>query len=799
MLVEPLEERQLLSLGDPVGAFDAAPAPTGVDLLAGSDTGVSSTDNLTRLDNSGTASRLQFGVSGTAAGATVTIYADGTAVGSATASGTTTTVITNGARDLADGSHSITARQMVPGSTESPDSPALSITVDTLAPAYPTAPDLQAASDGGVSQTDNVTNDATPTFTVAAGTYFRFYRDTVKISGDYQTGTSYTPAVQPDGSYNYQVSAADAAGNESALSSALAVTIDTAAPTASITPVSPDPRYAWVFNVDFAFSERAFNVALSKLSLSRDGGGNLLGAGQTVTSPTGDNIHFRLAGLAPVTTAPGHYVLTLAGAGSGISDRAGNLLVAGAVEDWTTRPTVFDGTSGDDRFVFSSDGTDLTLTVTLAGGSPAQYVYPASDQVTLTLNGLGGNDQIAIFGGPGTEAATISRYTVDVTGPGYHIIGSSLETISVDARGGSGQTASLYDGPDDDVFTASAGFRTGSMVGTGAGNVYRNSVKNFDTVSGYATVGGTGDKAYLYDSNGNDTFESQAGLATDPHSSIQRVSGGTGLAAYVYAGAGFEYVYGASTAGGLDEAVLYGSDGDDSMRFQPGYTSGTLIAARAYITRPGAYFSYAQNFKKITGYAEDGNDAVAFFDTAGSDIFTASPTQAQLDGPAGSNVLNIATGGWETVRAFSTIGGYDKAYLTGSTGDDSFTGCGKPRSNYAGMGRLSGTGYFLEIHQFEEAYVDLLGGNDTAKLYDGTANDYFWANLVAAVLTDGTVDDATGDLVTAGTYFYKVYGFDSAASDRVNLWGTSGGTNTKRVIAPLDYVLATYGTWTDAP
>jgi len=33
----------------------------------------------------------------------------------------------------------------------------------------------------------------------------------------------------------------------------------------------------------------------------------------------------------------------------------------------------------------------------------------------------------------------------------------------------------------------------------------------------------------------------------------------------------------------------------------------------------------------------------------------------------------------------------------------------------------------------------------------------------------------------------------------VNLWGNSGGTNTKRVITPLDYLLATYGSWTEAP
>ena len=483
--------------------------------------------------------------------------------------------------------------------------------------------------------------------------------------------------------------------------------------------------------------------------------------------------------------------------------------VSGAayVFDLTPNAATFDGTASKDVFAFSSDGTTHRVTVTLAGGSTTHYSYPASDPLTLTFNGVDGNDKLTVLGGPGTETGTISRYSLDLTGPGYRIFGSNLEIITVDARGGTGQTATLYNGPvPGDVFTASAGFRTGSMVGTGAGNVYRNSVRNFDTISGYATGGGTSARAYLYDSNGNDLFESQAGRATDPHSSIRRVSGGTGLAAYVYAGPGFDYVYGLSTAGGVDEAVLYGSDGDDSMRFQPGYTSGTLVVPRAYITRPGNYFIYAQNFKKITGYPDAGNDQVAFFDTAGNDAFTASPTDARLTGPAGSNILCIATTDlvnqtyrWDTVRAYSQVGGYDKAYLTGSTGPDTFLGFGKPRTANAGLGRLSGSGYFLEVYQFEEAYANLLTGNDTANLYDGSANDYFWAKLGAAVLTDGTVNDTTGDLMTPNTYYYKVYGFDSAASDRVSLWGTSGGTNTKRVITPLDYLLATYGTWTDAP
>ena len=111
-------------------------APGKPDLRPGDvgDTGVYDDDNLTRLDNSSPSAGLQFEIPGTIAGATVTLYADGTPIGSATASGGTTIVTTNGSGDLADGGRSITARQTEPGTLESTDSIGLVITVDTTAP-----------------------------------------------------------------------------------------------------------------------------------------------------------------------------------------------------------------------------------------------------------------------------------------------------------------------------------------------------------------------------------------------------------------------------------------------------------------------------------------------------------------------------------------------------------------------------------------------------------------------------------------------------------------------------------------
>jgi hypothetical protein len=73
-------------------------------------------------------------VPGTISGATVSLYSSGTLIGSAVASGTTTTVTTNGTFDLVDGVRSITARQTESGKSQSVDSAALALSIDTVGP-----------------------------------------------------------------------------------------------------------------------------------------------------------------------------------------------------------------------------------------------------------------------------------------------------------------------------------------------------------------------------------------------------------------------------------------------------------------------------------------------------------------------------------------------------------------------------------------------------------------------------------------------------------------------------------------
>lgn len=112
----------------------ASPAPTAPQLAGASDTGALNNDDLTKLNNSSAASALQFIVGNTSAGATITLFADGRQIGSATATGGNTTITTDGATLLTDGTHVFTARQTLAGNTVSAASAGTAVTIDTAAP-----------------------------------------------------------------------------------------------------------------------------------------------------------------------------------------------------------------------------------------------------------------------------------------------------------------------------------------------------------------------------------------------------------------------------------------------------------------------------------------------------------------------------------------------------------------------------------------------------------------------------------------------------------------------------------------
>ncbi len=171
-----------------------------------------------------------------AAGAVGVEVFDGEAfLGNATAGASGVWTFTSAA--LTDGPHQLTAVARDLAGNQSTSLP-FSITLDTVAPAAPTL-DLSPASDTGTSDTDNLTNDATPTLsgTAEAGSSIEVFRaadgDPVLIGSATADGSGVwqvTAAQLPEGLSDITAVATDAAGNRSVASPALGITVDTTAP-----------------------------------------------------------------------------------------------------------------------------------------------------------------------------------------------------------------------------------------------------------------------------------------------------------------------------------------------------------------------------------------------------------------------------------------------------------------------------------------------------------------------------------------------------------------------------------------
>jgi hypothetical protein len=165
-------------------------------------------------------------VTGTAeANSTVTIYVDGNAVGTttATASGNYTFTV---ATPLSDGTHAFTATATDAVGNVSAPSATLNITIDTQKPTVPT-----------ITTAQTLTSDNTPTVTgtAEANSTVTIYVDgsavgatTATASGNY---TFTVPTSLSDGTHAFTATATDAVGNASAPSATLNITIDTQKPT----------------------------------------------------------------------------------------------------------------------------------------------------------------------------------------------------------------------------------------------------------------------------------------------------------------------------------------------------------------------------------------------------------------------------------------------------------------------------------------------------------------------------------------------------------------------------------------
>jgi cyclophilin family peptidyl-prolyl cis-trans isomerase len=221
-----VEVRAASAVGTPNAPFDSqtftvspqtsTTAPTGVDLQAASDSGASNSDNVTN------AGSLTFDVSGTVSGALVQLLRGTTVVGSATATGTTTSITTSNIATLGTGSYTLTAQQTLNGS-QSQSSPALNLTFDNTAPAQIASTGIPATANvgGAVSVTLNHPEKG-------SGLLFGLQNNPTGMTIDASTGVlAWTPTASQLGAQSFNLLLTDAAGNQT--TQAVTITVNDSA------------------------------------------------------------------------------------------------------------------------------------------------------------------------------------------------------------------------------------------------------------------------------------------------------------------------------------------------------------------------------------------------------------------------------------------------------------------------------------------------------------------------------------------------------------------------------------------
>ena len=211
----------------------APAAPTNApDMTAATDKGTSSTDNLT------SDATPDFNIGPVPAGSTPVLLVDGVQVpATVSTDGSGNTILTPTAT-LADGPHSITYAYTDLAGNTSAASPALTVNIDTAAPAAPAAVLADASNSGSLA--DNITSDNTPTIqgsgATPGDTITLYAANGTTVLGTAVVAANGTWAITPtsqlaDGTQNLQVSATDPAGNEST-KTPVPVVIDSIAPAA---------------------------------------------------------------------------------------------------------------------------------------------------------------------------------------------------------------------------------------------------------------------------------------------------------------------------------------------------------------------------------------------------------------------------------------------------------------------------------------------------------------------------------------------------------------------------------------
>jgi hypothetical protein len=387
---------------------------------------------------------------------------------------------------------------------KSAESDRLIVTIDIVAPAAPTNVRIIAADDTGLSNSDGITRinnsrfsgTAEPNSTVGLviGAPPPVATGPANASGDWQLAS---PALN-DNNYVVRTFATDLAGNNSAFSTVLPITIDTQGPRADIVDVVD--RSATLSSATIRFTNETLPVTgfeVGDLRLIVNGSSDrLAGTGATLNNTGGAN--YTLGSLTSATDSAGAYTLSFASiASSGITDRAGNAIASGDVDAWTQTLTystqgapvrvrvgslVVTGTVDTTNGVVTMEANQTSITKTGGGKLIITNVTPKG--ATLRYNNHGGTTQFDVD----TGTATAANWTLSIAEDSTVAINSDQHMGNVTNNG----TLSLMSGSS--VFGAVISGEAPNIGVDDAATIKHNEIGTDVPVSitiGGATISGT--------------------------------------------------------------------------------------------------------------------------------------------------------------------------------------------------------------------------------------------------------------------------------------------------------------------
>lgn len=227
---------------------------------------------------------------------------------------------------LVDGTHSLTAKATDTAGNVSVASTPLVVVIDTVV-ATSGAPDLADTSDTGISNSDNLTTNTTPTFggTVEPNSKVTVSSSVAGVLGNATANGSgvwsYTAVTAlAAGVHNISIVEEDVAGNASAASALLELTIDSTAPQISTNvPASGSTPGATSVVFEVNFDDTVHNISTTDFTLTTVGTAGSVSA-VSVTSGSSVNV--------TVSSLTGDGTIRLDHVTSDITDAAGNILAA---------------------------------------------------------------------------------------------------------------------------------------------------------------------------------------------------------------------------------------------------------------------------------------------------------------------------------------------------------------------------------------------------------------------------------------------------------------------------------------